>query len=132
MDSELMLWKNEMEQNILATMKGITGISNVIRDMTDRIKKVENSLSRRVYISSVHANLLKKAVNKRVKYLTDFYGVDYRENSKKLYSGLYRALHDKYSIADYREIPDVEFDNALEFIKYWDDQLLVKRLENAS
>ena len=128
--NDLQIFKVEMEQNVLAIMKSVTGMTGVIRDVTDRIDIIETTLSKRVYISSVHANLLKKAVNIHAKAIIEKYGLDYKKHSRKLYSAIYRALHDKFSIADYREIPDVEFDNTIEFIRVWEDELFLNRLKS--
>ena len=128
MAGELDLWRQQMEENIMAAMKGVSGVGVVIQNMNEKIRKMETSLRTRVYISSVHANMIKREVGKRVRYIIEIYKLNYREDSKKLYSSMYRSIHDKYSIADYREIPDVEFDNAMEFIRYWDNQLLVTQL----
>jgi hypothetical protein len=129
MDNELALWREEIRDTVLSAVKGVRAVNQMLQDATQRIDILEDQMKKRIYVSPAHKNLLQKAVNNHVRALLDQYGIEYKVGSKKVFQALWRSLKDKYSISVYGEIPDIEFDNALDFIRHWEDETLLNRLK---
>jgi len=135
--NDLVVWRQQMNQSMIDTMKNIASLSSGFEVLTNRLDSLTNEMTdvkkdikTRIYVSPLHKNLLQKAVNNRVRFLTEKYFIDYKHWSKKIFQALWRALKDKYSISVYCELPDIEFDNALEFIRTWEDEVFLKRAKD--
>ncbi len=132
MSNELVQIRAEMEQleqSVLASIKGVRALSQTMLDATKRIDILEEQMKKRIYVSPVHKNMLQKAVNNHVRALTEQYGINYKASSKRIFQSVWRSLKDKYSISVYSELPDIEFENALEFIRHWEDEVLLSHIK---
>jgi len=137
MQNDLMVWRQAMNQSMIDTMKNISALSSGFEVLTSRLDSLTNEMTdvkkdikTRIYVSPAHKNILQKAVSNKVKFLTEKYCIDYKAGSKRIFQALWRSLKDKYSISVYSELPDVEFDNALEFIRTWEDEVFLKRAKD--
>jgi hypothetical protein len=119
----------QLEQSALASIKGVRVLSQTMLDATKRIDILEEQMKKRIYVSPVHKNMLQKAVNNHVRVLTEQYGINYKAGSKRIFQSIWRSLKDKYSISVYSELPDIEFENALEHIRHWEDEVLLSHIK---
>ena len=129
MDKELAAWRDEIKDTVLVAIKGTRAISQALQDATTRIDILEEQMQKRIYVSPMHKNMLQKAVNNHVRAISEQYAISYKSGSKRIFQAIWRSLKDKYSISVYSELPDIEFDNALEFIRRWDDEVFLNRLK---
>ena len=129
---ELIKYQHELaqiEQTVLSAIKATRAVSQAHLELTSRVGILEEQMKKRIYVSPAHKNMLQKAVNNHVRALTEQYGINYKTGSKRIFQAIWRALKDKYSISVYSELPDIEFDNALEFIRKWEDEVFLNRLK---
>jgi hypothetical protein len=119
----------QLEQSALASIKGVRVLSQTMLDATKRIDILEEQMKKRIYVSPIHKNMLQKAVNNHVRALTEQYGINYKAGSKRIFQSVWRSLKDKYSISVYSELPDIEFENALEHIRHWEDEVLLNHIK---
>lgn len=130
--SDLVRYQAELQEltaTVLSATKLARAVSQAHLELTSRVDTLEEQMLKRIYVSPAHKNMLQKAVNNHVRALVEQYGLKYRDCSKKIFPAIWRALKDKYSISVYSELPDIEFDNALEFIRKWEDEVLLNRLK---
>lgn len=130
MNNQLSTWQQQMESSVVSTMKSISTLANNFQALTKEVKDIREDLDNRIYLSHAHQNILSKAVKEKVRYLLEQKNLNYKDYSKKIFSAIWTSLKDKYSVAVYADIPDREFDNALEFIRTWYDEGLFERLKN--
>lgn len=131
--SDLVRYQQELaqiEQTVLTAISATRAVSRAHLELTSRVGTLEEQMLKRIYVSPAHKNMLQKAVNNHVRALVEQYGLTYKDCSKKVFPAVWRALKDKYSISVYSELPDIEFDNALEFIRKWEDEVLLNRLKS--
>jgi len=129
-NNQLSTWQQQMESSVVSTMKSISTLANNFQALTKEVKDIREDLDNRIYLSHAHQNILSKAVKEKVRYLLEQKNLNYKDYSKKIFSAIWTSLKDKYSVAVYADIPDREFDNALEFIRTWYDEGLFERLKN--
>jgi hypothetical protein len=127
--NELALLREELEKSMLTTMKSVRALTQSYTDLTGRISTLEEQMRKRIYVSPAHKNIVQKAVNNKVRALTEKYCIDYKVGAKRLFQAIWRALKDKYSISVYGELPDIEFDTALDFIRTWEDEVFLNRIK---
>lgn len=128
--SDFSLALKEMELNVGLVVKNVSLLAQSVNAISERMDILEDKLDKRIQLSSIHANLINKAIREKVKYISEKYSLNYKTHSKKVFGCIYRALWDRFGVSNYREIPDVCYENALEFIRAWEDEVFLKRIND--
>jgi len=108
------------------TQRVVSAMSADLANVKTRLDNHSDMIMNRIYITVSKCNILSKAVKTKVSELCKKYGLDYRTQARYVFAALYGSLKDQYTVASYREIPDHQFDNALEIVRSWDNLNKIK------
>lgn len=87
----------------------------IMEEQTNRIDHIETVLESQVFLTSAQAHALNRAVRQRV---WDVCGND-DTIKRKMYQSLWHSLKEVYQVAQYREIPRIYFNNAMQYVGDW-------------
>ena len=87
-------------------------IENRMTGLEKFVKRVADSIT----LTSNEQRLIQRAIVKRVKLLLD---TDYRRYRAQYFAWIYRELKDRYGLGSYRDLPRVNFEEAMTWISVW-------------
>jgi hypothetical protein len=108
-----------MENSMVSTMKSVSVLSVGFETLTREVQEIRADISKRIYLSAVKLNLVKKAVKSRAADICTEKGYEYRKAYRYVIQALYRGLNDKYNVTQYRELPDIFYKEIIEYIESW-------------
>lgn len=130
--SNLTTWRQEMEQSLVSTMKSVSALSTGLDALSKEVQEIKADMSKRIYLSAVKLNIVKKSVKERAAAICNEKGYEYKKAYRYIIQALYRSLNEKYNVTQYRELPDMYYKEIIEFINNWNlPQVIEKRIEAA-
>jgi len=93
--------------------------NNQMTGLDMRVKQVEETLVKRVYLSAVEAQAVKKHVKSKVSELCRKNNWEYETAYRILIQALYGETNDQYNVTSYRELPSTYFSEIIEKIDKW-------------
>lgn len=130
--SNLIAWRQEMEQSMISTMKSVSALSAGLDALTKEVQEIKADMSKRIYLSAVKLNIVKKSVKERAAAICNEKGYEYKKAYRYIIQALYRSLNEKYNVTQYRELPDMYYKEIIEYINNWNLPVTIeKRIEAA-
>lgn len=130
--SNLIAWRQEMEQSMISTMKSVSALSAGLDALTKEVQGIKADMSKRIYLSAVKLNIVKKTVKERAAAICNEKGYEYKKAYRYIIQALYRGLNEKYNVTQYRELPDMYYKEIIEYINNWNlPATIEKRIEAA-
>lgn len=84
-----------------------------------KVEMLESVVENDVFITCRQAALLQNVVAQRVRSFLAEVGLEYRENSKRMFSAVWRDLKGEMGVPSYREIPRKKYGTAVRFVTEW-------------
>ncbi|WP_260981834.1 Rha family transcriptional regulator [Bacillus pumilus] len=109
------------KESLLASMKLTIQLNEDVDGMKEDIKQLRDDLDKKITLDYSQQQAMKNAVNKRVHKLWNENMVDKSiyENTRRLYSALWKNLKDAYRVNAYPNILQKDFEEAMSFIEGW-------------
>lgn len=109
------------KESLLASMKLTIQLNEDVDGMKEDIKQLRDDLDKKITLDYSQQQAMKNAVNKRVHKLWNENMVDKSiyENTRRLYSALWKNLKDAYRVNAYPNILQKDFQEAMSFIEGW-------------
>ena len=117
--SDLMIWRNEMESSLVSTMKNVSVLSVGFEALTKQVQEIRADIDKRIYLSAVRLNLVKRAVKCRTSAICIEKHFEYKNAYRHIIQALYSQLNEKYNVTQYRELPDIFYKEIIEYIESW-------------
>lgn len=116
-----------LTNNQINTNNALLGFKNQMEDTAKTLKRHEEMLAKRVYLSPKEASEVRIAVCEKVRNIAYNKNLEYQFVRKYLFQRIYKALDENFGVATYRELPSMKMNEILAFIKkvkiYTDDLL---------
>ncbi|KIL23747.1 hypothetical protein B4127_2680 [Bacillus pumilus] len=109
------------KESLLASMKLTIQLNEDVDGMKEDIKQLRDDLDKKITLDYSQQQAMKNAVNKRVHKLwnEDMVDKSIYENTRRLYSALWKNLKDAYRVNAYPNILQKDFEEAMSFIEGW-------------
>lgn len=129
--SNIILKENE-ELNVNDLIKGLTESQTIMNyafagfkteteqkfeEINGKIDKHDEILQKRVYITSGKARTLQERVKDKVKSVCEENCLDYHQNKSKIFPRVWSKIKAKYDVANYRELPEIFWQEILEYLR---------------
>jgi division protein CdvB (Snf7/Vps24/ESCRT-III family) len=92
---------------------------NRVDRFEERIETLTAVVENDVFITCRQAAMVQSTVAQRVRTFLAECGLDYTQNSKRLFSAVWRDLKNEMGVPSYREIPRKKFGTAVKFVVEW-------------
>ena len=92
---------------------------NRVDKFEERIETLTAVVENDVFLTCRQAALLQNTVAQRVRSFLAECGLDYNQNSKRMFSAVWRDLKNEMGVPSYREIPRKKFGTAVKFVVEW-------------
>lgn len=134
MTEDLIHWRGEMNKCMLSTMQNVAKLTDNIVLLKKDIEDIQNTLTKRIYLSNSHLIAVKKAVSEKTAEICRKSGFTYRTAYRVIIQAIYRSINGQYNVPSYRELPEAFYDEIIEAIKGWNlPSLIEQRIrENAA
>ncbi|XNN69483.1 Rha family transcriptional regulator [Bacillus pumilus] len=109
------------KESLLASMKLTIQLNEDVDEMKEDIKQLRDDIDKKITLDYSQQQAMKNAVNKRVHKLwnEDMVDKSIYENTRRLYSALWKNLKDAYRVNAYPNILQKDFEEAMSFIEGW-------------
>ncbi|TYS31783.1 Rha family transcriptional regulator [Bacillus pumilus] len=109
------------KESLLASMKLTIQLNEDVDGMKEDIKQLRDDIDKKITLDYSQQQAMKNAVNKRVHKLwnEDMVDKSIYENTRRLYSALWKNLKDAYRVNAYPNILQKDFEEAMSFIEGW-------------
>ncbi|MED0684015.1 Rha family transcriptional regulator [Bacillus sp. LNXM12-2] len=109
------------KESLLASMKLTIQLNEDVDGMKEEIKQLRDDIDKKITLDYSQQQAMKNAVNKRVHKLwnEDMVDKSIYENTRRLYSALWKNLKDAYRVNAYSNILQKDFEEAMSFIEGW-------------
>ncbi|MGE6624639.1 Rha family transcriptional regulator [Bacillus pumilus] len=109
------------KESLLASMKLTIQLNEDVDGMKEDIKQLRDDIDKKITLDYSQQQAMRNAVNKRVHKLWDEDMVDKSiyENTRRIYSALWKNLKDAYRVNAYPNILQKDFEEAMSFIEGW-------------
>ncbi|MGM0967156.1 MAG: Rha family transcriptional regulator [Bacillota bacterium] len=109
------------KESLLASMKLTIQLNEDVDEMKEDIKQLRDDIDKKITLDYSQQQAMKNAVNKRVHKLwnEDMIDKSIYENTRRLYSALWKNLKDAYRVNAYPNILQKDFEEAMSFIEGW-------------
>ena len=127
-----MILKEQKELNVDDLIKGLTESQTIMNyafagfkteteqkfeEINGRIEKHDEILQKRVYITSGKARTLQEKVKEKVRNICEENNIDYHRNKSKIFPRVWSKIKAKYDVANYRELPEIFWQEILEYLR---------------
>ncbi|MGE6627318.1 Rha family transcriptional regulator [Bacillus pumilus] len=109
------------KESLLASMKLTIQLNEDVDGMKEDIKQLRDDIDKKITLDYSQQQAMRNAVNKRVHKLwnEDMVDKSIYENTRRLYSALWKNLKDAYRVNAYPNILQKDFEEAMSFIEGW-------------
>jgi division protein CdvB (Snf7/Vps24/ESCRT-III family) len=94
-------------------------IANRVDQQDEKIEVLTSVVENDVFITCRQAAMVQNTVAQRVRTFLAECGLDYNQNSKRMFSAVWRDLKNEMGVPSYREIPRKKFGTAVKFVVEW-------------
>lgn len=109
------------KESLLASMKLTIQLNEDVDGMKEDIKQLRHDIDKRITLDYSQQQAMRNAVNKRVHKLwnEDMVDKSIYENTRRIYSALWKNLKDAYRVNAYPNILQKDFEEAMSFVEGW-------------
>jgi len=105
---------------------GQVGFNNEFISMNKRMNYLEDSLDKRIFVSSGQRLEIRKHVKAAVASIAKRKEWDYKIVSKVLFNAIYSDLNEQYNVPSYNDLPAKYFGEIVEKIDDWRPNQVIK------
>lgn len=87
------------------------------RGVNEQLVKHDEILKKRVYITSGKARTLQEKVKEKVRNVCEENSLDYYKFRARIFSRVWSKIKAKYDVANYRELPEIFWEEILDYLK---------------
>lgn len=87
------------------------------KDTVKKLSEHDKILQKRVYITSGKARTLQEKVKEKVKMICSENNLEYKKNKSKVFPRVWAKIKAKYDVANYRELPEMFWQEILEYLR---------------
>lgn len=109
------------KESLLASMKLTIQLNEDVDGMKEDIKQLRHDIDKKITLDYSQQQAMRNAVNKRVHKLwnEDMVDKSIYENTRRIYSALWKNLKDAYRVNAYPNILQKDFEEAMSFVEGW-------------
>lgn len=109
------------KESLLASMKLTIQLNEDVDGMKEDIKQLRHDIDKKITLDYSQQQAMRNAVNKRVHKLwnEDMIDKSIYENTRRIYSALWKNLKDAYRVNAYPNILQKDFEEAMSFVEGW-------------
>ncbi|MBB6600950.1 Rha family transcriptional regulator [Bacillus pumilus] len=109
------------KESLLASMKLTIQLNEDVDGMKEDIKQLRYDIDKKITLDYSQQQAMRNAVNKRVHKLwnEDMVDKSIYENTRRIYSALWKNLKDAYRVNAYPNILQKDFEEAMSFVEGW-------------